>query len=338
VYRLRLSAGAPARYAFPAGVRRGTKARVTLFDWAGGSSSADADGANGTEGPVLVPAPGADGLLALAAGDGPELTEPEAKSAAGGTGAAGAAAAAPPSAPFAVTGRLEGEGEEDAFRFAAKKGDRLAVAARAVALGSEIDPVVRVEDESGKVLAADDDGAGAPGGDARLQWEAGADGVYRVVVADVSRRGGAGQVYRVSVAAQAAAPSATADAEEYRVAPGKSAAVKLSVARPEGRPGALVAVATGLPAGVTATSADVPDKGGELTLTLTAAADAKPASGPLRVMLLAADKDGPGAIAATCNLRKDNGQELIERGESLWLTVLPPPAAEAKPADAAKAK
>jgi len=333
VYRLRLSGGAPVRYAFPAGVRRGTKARVALFDWAGEPSSFEVDATKaGDEVSIKIPAAGADGALALAVGDGPELTEPEAESAASGSPAR-------PAAPFAVTGRLEHEGEEDAIAFVAKKGERLTASARAVALASEMDPVLRLEDESGKVLAADDDGAGPPGGDARLQWEAPADGVYRAVVADLSRRAGPGHVYRLSVSTQGpSAAVATVDADEYRVAPGKPATVKVTVARPAGDSRSLVTVATGLPAGVAATSADVPEKGGEVSITLTAAADAKPASGPLRVMLLAADRDRPGATAAACSLRKDNGQELVERSESLWLTVLPVHSAEPKPGDAPKAK
>jgi hypothetical protein len=86
-----------------------------------------------------------------------------------------------------------------------------------------------------------------------------------------------------------------------------------------------VAVATGLPAGVTATAVEVPEKGGDITLTLNAAADAKPAAGPIRVMLLGTDPTRPVAWVASSNLRKEASQELVPRTEAVWLTVLPTP-------------
>ena len=319
VYRLSLWAAAAARCAVPAGVRRGTKARVQLFDWAGESSTreVDATSAGGDEESVLLPSPGADGSIRIELGDGPELAEPEAK---------GASTGQPPPAPFAVTGRLERDGEEDGFRFSAKKGERLVLTARAVALASPLDPVLRIEDETGKSLASDDDGASpaATGGDAQIKWDAPADGVYRAVVGDLERQGGAGYVYRLTVHKPVPALAATVDAEEYRVAPGKSAPIKVNVTRSNGHAGGLVAVATALPAGVTSTSADVPENGGEVVLTLAASADAKPAAGPLRVLLLATDKARPAVNAAACNLRKDAGQEFVAKTEALWLTVLAP--------------
>ena len=334
VYRLNLSVGQPVRYAFPAAVRRGTKGRVELFLWgadavAPSARDVDATAATADEESILIPAAGADAALPLALGDGPELTEAELK---------GTSHSALPSPPFGVTGRLEKEGEEDAFRFSAKKGERLVLSARSVALASPIDPVLRVEDESGKRLADDDDGgAGGIGEDALLQWEVPADGAYRALVADLGGRGGAEFVYRLSVRRPVPAVTAAVDADEYRVAPGKTASIKVTVARTDGHAGGLVAVATGLPAGVTATSAEVPEKGGEVTLALAATADAKAHSGPVRVSLLSTDKDRPSIKAAVFNLRKDAGQELVDKTDALWLTVLPT-APPAPPEAAPKAK
>jgi hypothetical protein len=320
VYRLSLTAGLPVRYAFPAGVRRGTKGSVQLHTWGSDTASpveVDATGADADEAFVTVPAPGADGTVRIELDDGQELTEPQ---------VAGASASQALSPPCAVTGRIEKEGEEDAFRLSAKKGERLSLAARSVALASPMDPVLRVEDESGKSLASDDDAGATPpgpnGGDARLQWEAPADGVYRAVVTDLQRRGGPEYVYRLSIRKPGPSVAATADADEYKVAPGKTTAIKLAVVRSNGHASGLVAVATGLPAGVTATAVEVPEKGGEVAVTLSAAADAKPASGPVRVMLLGTDPDHPSAVIARASLKKEAGQEFIATTDSLWLTVL----------------
>jgi hypothetical protein len=327
VYRLSLGTKVPVRYAFPAGVRRGTKGRVQLVEWGNAQDAqptfreVDATGVSAREEFVSIPQGCGDECLRLALGEGPEMTESEI-----------AGASATPhvlSTPAAVTGRVERDGEEDTYRFTARKGERLTITARAAAVASPMDALLRVEDEAGKLLAGDDDKG--QGSDAQLEWAAPADGTYRVVVGDLFRKSGPGHVYRLSVR-PAAAPgvAGTLDAAEYRVAPGKSVAVKCTVTRGPadagGHPGGIVAVATGLSAGVTATAAEVPEKGGEVILTLTALADAKPAAGPVRIMLLATDPKRAAAWVATCSLKKDAGQELIPSTDAPWLTILPPPA------------
>jgi hypothetical protein len=306
VYRLTLSNAPPPRFAMPAGVTRGAKGSVHLFGW-------DSAETGTREVDATHLADGADTLavddLPVAVGDGPERAEAEVTE--------------PLAAPAAVTGFLRTAGEQDAYRFAAKKGERVTVEASAAALASPMDAVLRLQDDSGKELAANDDERGQAG-DARLEWTAPADGVYRVVVTDLYGNGGTEYVYRLALSVPAPRIVATADADEYRVAPGKSVSVKLNVSRQGGYAAGLVAVASGLPAGVTATSADVPDKGGDLTLTFTAAADARPAAGPIRVMLLGTDPAHPVAWVACATLRKEASQELIPRTDALWLTVPPP--------------
>lgn len=308
VYRLTLATISPARYVIPAGVKRGTKATVRVFGWNGADPVARE--VDATTAPADAEALPVDEALELALGDGPELTEAE--------------AAASVSAPVAITGRIERPGEEDMFRFAAKKGDALTIAVTAAAIASPMDAVLCLQDDSGKELAVNDDSRGQAG-DARLDWTAPDDGVYRAVVTDLYGNGGDEHVYRLALRALVPGITATTDADEYRLAPGKSAALKLAVSRQNGYAAGLMAVVAGLPAGVTATSAEVPDKGGEVTLTLTAAADAKPAAGLIRVLVLGTDPFRPVAWVASCNLRKEASQELIARTDALWLTVLPAP-------------
>ena len=110
---------------------------------------------------------------------------------------------------------------------------------------------------------------------------------------------------------------------------GKSVPVKLNVTRLNGHVGGLIATATDLPPSVTANSAAVGEKGGELTITLSAATDAKAASVPIRLMLLGTDPDNPFAQVAAYDLTKEAGQQLISSTESVWLTVQPlPPATQ----------
>jgi hypothetical protein len=309
VYRLSLSTAPVVRYAMPAGVKRGSKATVRLFGWDGGElGSREVDATGATTG-LSIPTDAGDGTFDIEPGDGPELTESEVTS--------------PATAPCAVTGRLQRPGEEDAFRFAAKKDERVAVEVSSAAVASPLDAVLRIEDESGKSLATNDDERGQAG-DAKLDWAAPADGVYRAVVSDLFGKGGDEYVYRLALRTPTPGVVATADADEYRVAPGKSVPVKLNVSRTGGYAAGLVAVVTGLPPGVTATAAEVPEKGGDVTVTVNAAADAKPAAGPIRVVLLGTDPARPVAWVASCSLKKEAGQEMIARTDVLWLTVPAP--------------
>lgn len=321
VYRLSLTTGPFVRYAYPAGVTRGTKTAVQLFGWNLGpdgrpqTQEIDAMGTRPDQDHVLIPVPGGEGPLRVELNDGPELTEADPAS------SPPQQAPAPLAAPAAVNGRIAQPGEEDVLRFAAKKDERLIFAVRAGTAGAPADAVLRLEDDAGKPLAQDDDAAG--GADPRLEWVAPADGVYRAVVADLNRRGGPDFVYRLSIRRPAPSVAATVDAHEYRLAPGATAAVKLAVARANGHAGGLVAVATDLPPGVTCAAVPVPDAGGEVVLTLAAAADAKPAGAPVRVVLRGTDPNPPTEVAATFDPGRDGGQELIRQAEAVWLTVLP---------------
>jgi hypothetical protein len=101
------------------------------------------------------------------------------------------------------------------------------------------------------------------------------------------------------------------------------------MSRRNGHAATMVAVATGLPPGVTATSAEVPAKAGEVTLTLSATADVKAASQPIQLMMFGVDPAKPEACVAAYNLKqeKDGAQELIEQTPAIWLTVVPAPPA-----------
>jgi hypothetical protein len=314
VYRLTLSHTAPVRYAIPAGATRGTRATVRLFAWNGTEAGVCEIDARGVEGESAeLATDGCDTGLTLVLGDGPELAEADVNASQG---------TAPLGVPVALTGRIARDGEEDLYLFAAKKGEKINFTLGAAALACPIDAVLRVEDEAGKTLASNDDARGASG-DARLEWTAPADGTYRAIVSDLFGHGGQEFVYRLALQGPPRGVVATVDADEFKVAAGKSVAVTVNVTRPEGPVGPLVALATGLPPGVSGTAAEVPEKGGKVTLTLTAAADAKPTAGPLRVSVVSADPARPAAWAAAAGLRTETGQELVARTLVLWLTVLP---------------
>ncbi|HEY7117419.1 MAG TPA: hypothetical protein VH475_12585 [Tepidisphaeraceae bacterium] len=312
-YRLNLTTGPFVRGACPAGIQRGTKATVRLLGWNLATDHAEVDATSIPAGVdhLFIPIPGGEGRLRVEVPEGPELEASAAKS--------------PISPPASINGAIAKPGQVDHFTLKATKGQRLAFVVRAGAMGSALDAVLRIEDSTGKQVGADDDAGGTA--DPKLDWTAPADGVYRLTLADVYGRGGDDYRYWLDIRRSTPELRATLDADAYAIPAGKSAPLKLTVARRNGDSGKVVAVAAELPPGVTATSADVPASGGEITLTVTAAANAKPANTSIRVLLLGTDATNLRAIPAQYELRKDRekagGQEFIDETASVWLTVAP---------------
>jgi hypothetical protein len=86
----------------------------------------------------------------------------------------------------------------DYYRFAARKGQRLAFEAVARRLGSRTDPVLRLLDGAGRELAAIDDTPGLSG-DFRFAHTFDADGEYVVEFRDADYQGAADRRYRLRV-------------------------------------------------------------------------------------------------------------------------------------------
>ncbi len=199
-YRLRLDPAPYASAMFPLGGPKGqaievelsggnllepTRKVVRLPDEAGGLFEV------GPLGPVACPG-------RLIVGDGPEATEP-AELTPGTT----------------ANGRIARPGEVDTYRMAVKSGQRARAKVEAAAMGSWLDSVVSVADDSGNVLAENDDstdavrpaaarsvsGLGVPEGspDSSVEFEARADGFVAITVTDRFGGGGPEYGYRLGV-------------------------------------------------------------------------------------------------------------------------------------------
>ena len=326
-YRLSLTTGPFVRAAVPAALKRGTKSTLRLVGWNLQSDKleVDATAVLPTDDRIFVPIPADLGRLEIPLTDATQICEE--------SFATTQPALIP---PVNITAAVSKPGEEDRFTLTAKKGQRLTVRVDASAPAAfapaaavvTLDPVLRIEDPAGKSLASDDDSDN--GAEPRIEWTAPDDGAYHIVVFDRFHKGGDDYRYRLAIELPIRRVITTLDADTFTLAAGKSAAVKFKYTRRHGHADPLVAVVTGLPAGVTATSADVPAKeSGDITLTLTAAADAKPASVPIRVVLLGTDPQKLQSIPALIDFRKDREKpgipELLDHAADAWLTVTPPP-------------
>lgn len=244
-----------------------------------------------------------------------------------------------PTPPFAATGAIEQIGEQDQFGFAATKGDKLVLAIQSAALGLPLDAWLVIRNSAGKELVRNDDGTNA---DPFLEWTAPETGTYTAVVGSVLHRAGPDHRYRLSV--QPAQPRFQGVIAEssFKVEPGKSAKIKVSARRIQGFKTKLTATVTGLPDGLTASPVELGEAAKEIELEITAAAEAPPFSGPIRVEFREETSDTVRtAIHELVSTTLRNGVPqgfrdlVITSTDQLWLTVLPAP--PAKPAAENKA-
>ncbi|HEV8379145.1 MAG TPA: PPC domain-containing protein [Tepidisphaeraceae bacterium] len=331
IYRLSLTTGPFTRATFPAGIRRGEKKPLELLNLClpGEKSTIEVDATKvrPTQDHLFIPTSDGEGRLRVEVGGGPEFMEDS------------VSANTPLSPPFAINGRISSSGE-DRFEFTAKKSEKLILSLRAGTLGSSLDALLRLEDSAQKELLRNDDSIGD--GDLRVEWSPPADGKYRAMISDMKRQGSQDAIYRFSVEKAMPSIAATVAGHEFKVMAGKTVAIKANINRLNGHTGGILITGTDLPPAITSSSGAVGDKGGEVTITLSAGADAKAASVPIRLMMLGTDPDSPFARGASFDLTKEAAQQLIPSTESVWLTVQPlPPATQpsTKPAtQPAKAK
>lgn len=151
--------------------------------------------------------------------------------------------------PVSVTGLIETDGDQDAYRFAARKDERRLVRVESRSLGFPLDPTLRVLDASGKVLAEVDD-TGRDGRDAELAFTAPADGEYRLVVRDLNGRGGPRHAYRLDVVLPRPDFHASVASDRFTLTPDKPLEIPVTLALIDGFDGDVILTVEGLPEGV----------------------------------------------------------------------------------------
>jgi hypothetical protein len=198
----------------------------------------------------------------------------------------------PVSLPRALCGRLGQRGDRDGFRFAAKKGVIYAFELVARRAGSECDPLLRILDPKGSIVAEEDDTRGM-GKDARLEWKAAGDGVYTVQVADLHDRGGPAMSY--VLLAEAARPDFTlvCDPDLLNVGPGGRVPLFIRLTRRQGFGGAVRLSWDQLPAGITASPLEIPPAMTEGVIVVSAAKDSKQVASLVSLKGIGQGRDGP---------------------------------------------
>lgn len=328
IYRLTLTDQPFARSALPCGVQRGQTAKVATNH---GEATVDATHSIAGERRIAVPTPAGEPVFAALVSSTVALEkEPNDDR----------KVAQRLTAPCAVSGIISRSGDEDRYVFSARKGESHVLRIHAAVVHSPLDAALRVEDSEGKVLQQDDDSDDA-NPDPSLAWKAPEDGDFIAVVHDLFQRGGPDFCYALEISPPAPTITATLASNALNLDAGKTAELKTTV-KITGKPqGKLLANVIGLPNGVTVKEAEVPAKGGEVKLPLTAAADAAAANGPVELQIVTSPPDGPMIFKASYDLRgtEPRGDRLINEDSRVWLTVTPakaPPAAASSPSASAK--
>ncbi|MCC6585820.1 MAG: hypothetical protein IT168_03800 [Bryobacterales bacterium] len=147
--------------------------------------------------PIRVITPeGLSNIQLLSVGTFPELTEDESRPGSlPNTNDTIESAQPLPAGPLVVNGKLKGP-ERDVYRLSAKSGERQVIEVEARRAGSAIDPVIELQDASGKVLARSED-AMLAGLDARLDYTFPREGLYYVTVHDARFSAQAINYYRL---------------------------------------------------------------------------------------------------------------------------------------------
>jgi len=183
----------------------------------------------------------------------------------------------------ALSGRIDPAGDQDVFCISLRKGDKRLFRVESRALGRPLDPVLRVVDAGGKILAESDD-AGRNSRDLERSFTAPADGEYRLVVRDLNGRGGPRFAYLLSVLGPQPDFALNLTADRFELTPRKATKIAVAVQRQDGFAEPIEIVVEGLPAEVSAKPImSKPGDASARSVTLELSADDCACSGPFRI-------------------------------------------------------
>ncbi len=228
--------------------------------------------------------------------------------------------------PLAFNGILEAEGDEDFFRFTAKKGENYQFKVFASTIGSPVDPVITLYDAKLKSLGSSDDADGTK--DGKVDFKTPEDGEYLVRIKDMLSRGGADFVYRI----ESLAPPPRIDVtmpemlrrdlqylKQFNVPRGGYFAMVVNTTR-RGASGDLTFEMPKLPAGVTMEAATIPKSVSQFPILLKADKDAPIGGGMYELLAKTVEGEKPvvGKFTQALDLVRgpQNGVEYYTRYHS----------------------
>ena len=327
VYRLALTTGPFASHTMPLATRVGQRQELQAFGWnfPGGASSIlvdfDAPKSLATDGECWVESGAFLSPIRAGLSEDPQILEAALKNDASGVRDV--------TVPCGISGCVSVPGEEDRYRFNAKKGSRIEFVARSGWFGFPLDSSLRVLDGQGKELARDDDGGGW--GDPRIDWTVPAEGDYTAVLGSLTGRGGGDFLYHLSIGTPKPSVRATVADNTFSIVAGKTNEIKVIIERRNGFECPYVLQATGLPEGLGATPVEVGEKAKEAVMRLTAPEGATLWNGSFALVLRPPSGPEIQVVDELISTSVNNGVPggfldlVIPETPHLWLSVLPKP-------------
>lgn len=180
--------------------------------------------------------------------------------------------AAPLVLPSALNGRFDVPKDRDYYQFEAKQGQRWIFTGKTRSLGSPSDLYLRMLKADGGQVAEAEDTAGDEG---VLDFTAPADGVYRLLVEDLLRRGGPEYVYRIEAEPYRAGFALAVEAEKLEAPKAGVFVAKVTCARRDYN-GPITLSVQGAPEGLTLAGNTIAEGGKDTVLRVTLPASLEP--------------------------------------------------------------
>lgn len=215
--------------------------------------------------------------------------------------------------PSAVTGWLKAPRQNDSYSIPLKKGQQVVLSVESRSFGLPLDPVLRLADPTGAVVAEADDTGASP--DPVLAHTAAHDGDYRATVSDRFDQGGERCLYLLTARLEEPDFELSLAADSLVVTAEKPVEFAVKVSR-RGAPGPITIQPVELPPGVTAAAVVSEPTGptaSEVKLSFTTAG--QPFSGPLRI-------SGKATQPKTLERLTRTPVKLGVSHDALWLTAI----------------
>lgn len=225
--------------------------------------------------------------------------------------------------PVTISGQLERRDVAHAYQFDARKGQKLLFQFEAHGLGFPLEPVLRLSDGAGKVLAQAERAPQAR--DPELSFTIPQDGSYRIEVSDLHGSGSPRHRYRLRAVFAAPEFDLTLPADRFTMLPGKPLDIPVAIVRRHGFERAVELSVEGLPPGVTAATVQTGPAASAKSVTLRLTGDAMPALGFLRILGKPTGTDEPPRLATALI------DGLAQSTTHLWLTIPKPAGTPVKP-------
>lgn len=303
VYRLTLTTDAFVDFALPASVDGSSETRVELHGWNLSASQKTA---------VVSPQRPASFVINTAKASPIEIS----RSAFSGVSESEASQQNELQPPFAVSGIITTVDESDSYLFTATKGQKLTIAAAARQSYSQLDPVLTLLDDRGKLLKESDD-ISRDNMDCSMAVSIPSDGVYTLRIRDRFDSGGSRHFYRLSCVDALPAVEASVESTVFSLRHNKPLTIPITVARTNGHKYPVTFSVAGLPAGIEVASATSEIKGDtamKVDLKLELKNVQEQFSGPITIE----GTSESGTISVTGRLPNST-----RTSSSFWLTVVP---------------